>query len=327
MNNSIITRICHSRGFGLVVAFLAATMAAIYFFSGHTVALTGDTGLGLPSANEWFAHSPALSFVLALLANGITVVVMLLLNKIFNVFRSMTSLFIAFFAMMQLATPDLMTQFCTGNMLAVVVPVCMLLLFSCYRQPEATRPVYLIALLLSAFTTTQYCYALYLLPFLIGCGQMGIFHRRTILAALMGIATPWIIIISFGIIDIDSLQWPRFTSIFSEIDLDETLLLAITIGVTVFLTLLSYILTVLKTIAYNARARAVNGCFTVVMLTTFLGLCLDYRNIVSYIPMLNYCAAMEVTHYFSTHRADKSYILILSTIAVYAALFVCQTVI
>ena len=180
----------HSRGFGLAVAFVAAAMACVYFFGDHTIPLSGYKGLGLPSANEWFAYSPVLNFILALVANGATVVIMLLLNKIFNVFRSMTSLFIAFFAMMQVATPDLMTQFYTGNLLAVVVPLCMLLLFSCYRQPEATRRVFLIALLLSAFTATQYCYAFYLVAFLIGCGQMSIFNRRTLAAAFMGIVTP-----------------------------------------------------------------------------------------------------------------------------------------
>lgn len=317
----------HSRGFGLAVAFVAAAMACVYFFGGHTIPLSGNKGLGLPSANEWFAYSPLLNFILALVANGATVVIMLLLNKIFNVFRSMTSLFIAFFAMMQVATPDLMTQFYTGNLLAVVVPLCMLLLFSCYRQPEATRRVFLIALLLSAFTATQYCYAFYLVAFLIGCGQMSIFNRRTLAAAFMGIVTPWILYIGFGIIDPTQLQWPRFANIFSEIDIDDTLMLVVTVGLTAFLTLLGFILNVLKTIAYNARARAVNGAFTVVMLITLIALCIDYRNIISYIPILNYCAAMEVTHYFSTHRHDKSYIAIFTILAVYAVIFLCQTVI
>lgn len=317
----------HSRGFGVAVALVAMAMAAIYYFGGFTVPLTGDNGLGLPSANEWFAAKPLLSFFMALTAGGATVVIMLLLNKIFNVFRAMTSLFMACFAMMQLASPDLMTQFYTGNLLAVVIPVCMLLLFSCYRQSEATRQVFLIALLLSAFTATQYCFAPYIIAFMIGCGQMSIFNRRTLAAALMGIVTPWILFIGFGIIDPADMQWPGLTNIFEEIDIDDTLFLVITLGFTVFIMLLSRILTLLKTIAYNARARAVNGAFTVVMLITLICMSIDYRNIISYVPLLNFCAAMEVTHYFSTHRQDKSYILIFTILAVYAVLFVCQTVI
>ena len=90
---------------------------------------------------------------------------------------------------------------------------------------------------------------------------------------------------------------------------------------------MKWVLSVFKTIAYNARARAVNGAFTVVMLTTLVAMCGDARNLVAYIPMLNFCAAIEITHYFSTHRAEKSFIAIISILAVYAALFACQIVI
>ncbi len=302
-------------------------MACIYYFGGNTVIYPDYEGLGLPSANEWFASVPALGFVLSLIANGFTVVVMLLLNKIFNVFRSMTSLFIAFYAMMQLASPDLLTQFYTGTMLALVVPACMLLLFSCYRQPENTRRIFLISFLLSAFTATQYCYALYIPAFLLGFGQMAIFNRRTLSAALMGMLTPWILFLGFGIISPSDLQWPQLSMIFAEIDIEGALIFAVCLGVTTLLLLLSYTFNVIRTIAYNARARAVNGAFTVVALVTLVAMCVDYRNIFSYIPMLNFCAAMEMTHYFSTHRANKSYLVIFSILAVYAALFVCQTVI
>ncbi len=311
----------------MTVAVIVAVLAVVYYCGGNTTALTGDNGLGLPSANEWFAGAPGLGFALSLVANGATVVVMLLLNKVFNVFRSMTSLFIALYAVMQLATPSLLTQFYTGTLLAVVVPLCMFLLFGCYRQPDSTHRIFLIAFILSGLTATQYCYAFYLLPFFVGCWQMSILSRRTVAAALMGIATPWILYLGYGIIDTSGLQWPRFGGIFSEIDLDDTMLLLASIGFTVFLTLLCYILNVFKTIAYNARARAVNGAFTVVTLVTVVAMCVDYRNIVGYVPMLNYCAAMEVTHYFSTHRAEKTYIAILLILAAYVAFYICQTVI
>lgn len=306
---------------------IAALMACLYFLGGKTEVYPGTEGLGLPSADKWFASLPLPGFVFSLVANGATVVIMLLFNKVFNVFRSMTSLVIAFYAMMQLAMPDLLTQFYTGTMLAVVVPLCMLLLFSCYRQPEATRRIFLISFLLSAFSATQYCYAFYFPAFLIGFGQMEVFNRRTICAALMGVLTPWLLLLGFGIIEPSDIQGPGMSIIFSEIDLEGAMLFALSLGVTTLLLLLSYTFNVIRTIAYNARARAVNGAFTVVSLVTLLAMCVDYRNIVSYVPMLNFCAAIELTHYFSTHRANKSYVVIFSILAVYAAIFICQTVI
>ena len=306
---------------------IAVALACVYYFSGKTEPYPDAEGLGLPSADEWFAGLPLLGFLLSLAANGVTVVIMLLFNKVFNVFRSMTSLFIAFYAVMQLATPDLLTQFYTGTMLSVVAPLCMLLLFSCYRQPEATRRIFLISFLLSAFTSTQYCYAFYFPAFLLGCGQMAVFNRRTMCAALMGALTPWILFIGFGVIDPSGLHSPGMSFIFSEIDVEGAMLFALSLVVTTVLLLLSYTLNVIRTIAYNARARAVNGVFTVVSLVTLLAMCVDYRNIISYVPMLNFCAAIELTHYFSTHRANKSCVVILSILAVYLLIYICQTVI
>ena len=128
-------------------------------------------------------------------------------------------------------------------------------------------------------------------------------------------------------LDLMNFDSPGMSFIFSEIDVEGAMLFALSLVVTTVLLLLSYTLNVIRTIAYNARARAVNGVFTVVSLVTLLAMCVDYRNIISYVPMLNFCAAIELTHYFSTHRANKSYVVILSILAVYLLIYICQTVI
>lgn len=326
MTASLLTRAVHTRAFGIGVAALVLLAAVLYFSGGHSVSLTGDKGLALPSANEWIP-SPAADFAAGICGSIATLVIMLLLNKVYNVLRTMTSLFIALFSVMQLATPDLLTQFYTGTAVAVVVPLCMFFLLSCYRSPESTRHIFIIFLLLSFFTATQYCYAGFVPVFLVGLGQMRIFNARSLVAALLGLLTPWWIMLGFGIITPSDIRAPYFTSIFSVIDYEDTFMLLVSIGVTAFLMLLCYVLNVLRTIAYNARARAVNGSFLVLALMTVALMCIDYRNIVSYVPMLNFCAALEVSHFFSTHRAEKSFIAIFVILAVYTAIFVCQTTI
>ena len=149
----MLTRLVHSRAFGVGVAAIVSVCALTYFLRGYGMTLTGDKGLALPSANEWLP-SAAADFAAGIGANIVVVLIMLLLNKVYNVFRSMSSLNIALFSAMQLATPDLLTQFYTGTVLAMVVPVGLLLLFSCYREPDSTRHVFLIFLLLSFFTAS-----------------------------------------------------------------------------------------------------------------------------------------------------------------------------
>ncbi len=239
--------------------------------------------------------------------------------------RALTYMCVPIFLALQLATPGVMAQFSTGTLLAVVVPVCMYLLFHCYRDVDATRQVFLIFLLLSSFTATRYCYAIYLPAMLIGCAQMRIFNLRTMLAALMGIATPWIIFFGFGIVEPGQIRQPEIKSVFSIFDVEELLRLLPSLA-TVVIMLLCYTLSVFKTIAYNARARALNGAFAVVMLFTLLAMFVDAARLTDYIPLLNYCAAMEITHCFATHRTDKSFIAIIPIYAIYLALFICQTI-
>lgn len=326
MKTARLTHNAHSRGFAIVVAALVLVAACLYHAAGLGDRLAGYNGLCLPSPNHWVPQG-TLNFVCAIAGMTATVVIMMLLNKVHNVMRSMTSLNISLFCVMQLATPELMTQFYTGTVLAIVVPLCMLLLFNCYRDPGATRQVFLISCMLSLAVATQYCYIVYLPAMLIGCAQMRIFNRRTLAAALMGMLTPWIIMFGFGIVEPQDVRFPDLVSIFSIIDFEETMVLVITVGLSVFVMLACFVLNVLKTIAYNARARAINGAFTIVMLFTVIAMCADFRNIISYIPLLNFCAAMEVTHYLSTHRAEKSFIAIYTLLAAYAALFACQIII
>lgn len=316
----------HSRSFGLAVALFVLVGAFGYFISGQGVPIPGDKGTIFMSANEWFPSRWA-DFAASQAGAIVTVMLMMLINKVYNILRSSTSLYIALFAAMQLATPDLMTRFYTGVVLAVIVPLCQFYLFSCFRSPGATRHVFVIFLLLSLCTAIQYCFLFYIPVFLIGLGQMRIFNWRSFLAALLGLITPWWIIFGFGLASPQDISIPVFENIFSVITSDDTLLLLITIGVTVSLAVLCFVLNILKTIAYNARARAMNGFYTVLLLFTIVAACLDYRDIISYVPLFNYCAAIEITHYFSTHRGEKSFIPVLIILAAYAAIFACQTVI
>ncbi|MDE6468866.1 MAG: hypothetical protein K2L28_08235 [Muribaculaceae bacterium] len=323
---SYITSLCHSRSFGIAAAIVAVAALTFYFINGYATPLEGDHGTAFPSANEWISI-PWVNFIAAFSGGAATIVAMLLLNKIYNVLRSMTSLYIALFAFMLMAQPDYSTQFYSGTLLAIVIPACVILLFGCYRAPGTMRRVFLIFMLLSAFASTQYCFALYIPAFLAGCAQMRIFGGRAFVAALLGIITPWWLMFGFGIITPADITTPHFSSIFSNSAPADTIPLLVAVGFTALVLLLSFILNFIKTIAYNAQARAYNGTFVLISITTVVAMIADYNNMTSYLPMLSFCAAMEATHYFSTHRAEKSSIAIFTLLAVYAALFACQTII
>lgn len=322
---SIITRALHTRGVAVFAALLVVAGALTVFIGGDYMPVSGDRGFALLSANEWLpAGWP--DFALALAVNAAIIWVMSMMNVVYNILRSMTALFITLFAFMQAATPGLLVQFYTGPLLALTVGVCLLRMFGSYRSESAPRRVFTVFLLLSFLTATQYCYSLYLPVFLICCAQMRVFDGRALAAAFMGTVTPWWLLLGFGVISFSDLHLPDFAYILGNLDIGESLFLLISVGFTVVLLILSLVLNLFKTIAYNARSRAVNGALTVVALFTLLGLCIDYSNMISYITLLNMCTALQTAHYFATHRSDSTCFAILGIIAVYIALFVCQTI-
>lgn len=314
----------HSRGLATAVSLLCVLAALFFFLGGGVPPILGDRGFALPSANEWFPEGWP-SFIGAMVTNGLIVLVAALLCKVFNILRGMSALYITLFTVMQLATPQLMDQFYTGPVLALAAALGLYLLFGRYRSPVASGHVFLVFMMLSALTATQYCFALFMPAFLIVCAQMRVFNGRTLVAAAVGIVTPWWLLAGFGIITPSDLHAPEFRNLFEGVEAADMALTLGTIAFTAILLVLSIALNLFKTIAYNARSRAVNGAITVVAAFAIVGGCLDFNNMVAYLPLLNLCAALQATHYFSTHRADRSFIPILAIVAVYVSLFICQT--
>ena len=54
---------------------------------------------------------------------------------------------------------------------------------------------------------------------------------------------------------------------------------------------------------------------------TVVAMALDFDNLLSYLPMLNVCAAYQITHYSVNHRYDRQYIGILAVAGAYIALY------
>jgi hypothetical protein len=54
---------------------------------------------------------------------------------------------------------------------------------------------------------------------------------------------------------------------------------------------------------------------------------IDFTNIVSYVPLLNYCAAVQVTHLITAKQYERSYLAIFGVIVLYIGLFIWRVAI
>lgn len=326
MNNAAITRFLHSRG-GATLAILFMIVGTwFYWHVGRVTYIPGDKGLALPSANDWIS-SPVAEMVVNLVITGVIIVLSVYLNRVFNVLRAMTLLYVVFFAFFELATPNLLAQLTTSTVLCAVVLACTVLLYSCYGDTSRIRRVFLLFFLLSVAAASQYAFVVYIPLFILGCAQMKIMNLRTVGAAILGIITPWWILLGFGIVSPADIHMPKVVSIFDAIDFSEAIALAVTVGVTVLLTLSAYMLTLLKSMTYNAKSRSFGSFIALMTAMTIVAMVVDYTNITAYVTLLNFCAAYQLSHFFLLHKSEKSYFAITTILAVYLVLYIWRTII
>lgn len=326
LSGAPLTRFLHGRAAAVLASALAVAALAVYYLHVPVEHMGVDKGFVFPSANNWFAGRGA-DFAAGLCAFGATLLIATLLCKVYNVLRSLSWLYVVLFAATYVSTPELGVQFYGGSMLVLAVGACIMLLLGTWRNPEGTRRVFLIFAILSGLCTTQYCYLFYLPVFAIGCMQMQIFNFRTAVAMLLGLITPWWIIFGLGIAAPAQVHLPQFSGITLTGSMGQTVLTLLSVGVSALLIVLSFVLNVLRTIAYNARARAVNGVIAITSLFTIAACAVDFTNIITYIPLLDFCAALSTAHYFATHRAENSGFALVGIVVVYTVLYICQTAI
>lgn len=310
-------------------AVIMMAVAAIYILLsagfGESLPGQGEQGLCLPPPALW--DIPRWVDVVGGLAlNAAILVVIFLINKDFNVLRSNSRLQLGLFALMAASVPGLVVNINSGVCVALVVNLALWLLFSSYDNPSRVRRIFLAFMLLSAGVAMQYCFVLYLPVLWLVTAQMQIFNIRSFLASVFGIATPWIILLGFGIVDPADFHFPHVIGLFGAFAEDSAVYFLVVSAFTAFLLIAAIVLNLSRTIAYNARSRAFNGALTIVSLVTVGAILLNYNNLLAYLPLLNACAAFQITHWFVNHRFDRQWIAILSISICYIIFYVCRII-
>ncbi len=315
-----ITEFFHAKGATVLIGFLACVSCAVAWERGAVVQIAGNLGFGLPSANLWLGFG-WVSAVVNLGVNMLVAMLTVYINREFNVLRSLTSLVATMFLVMQIALPVVLGQFYGGTLLALLMLVCTMLLFSVFGYGDGQRRVFMMFFLLGCAAFTQLAYLFYAPVLLIGTMQMRMFSLRTFLAALLGLITPAWIAFGLGFIDPSQLSLPEMVvawSLFNTADMVQTMVAA---AFTVVTGIVFTIANILKILSYNSRVRAYNGFFTMLFAFTTVFALVNFNNFTFYLPLLDMLAAYQVGHFFTYRRHRRSYIAILLIIAIYAALY------
>lgn len=318
--NQQINRFIHSRWFFIVMAFVTVAGARVAYVLGDANYISGNRGIIFPSANLWFDNHN-LEMWVNVLATVLIGVGMITLNRVYNMLRTTSMLDAALFMVMSLASPGLIVQVFTGTPLCLVVLLCLYMLYGCYSNPGSMRVIYLIFVILSGMTMTQYCYAVYIPVFILGCAQMRIMTWRTLAAAVMGIITPWWVVLGSGLVPLDGVHAPDFESLFVGIGRNDTLHMVFVVVFTAAVLVVGWCLNFTRMIAYNAHMRSMTGVISVISLFTLIAIVADFNNVCAYAPLLNVCASLQIGRMFAGRNDRLAYLPVLTLFAVYFAIY------
>ncbi len=315
-----LTAFLHTRACAMVMLAVACVLGWIAYVKGDVVPLGGPLGIGLTPAREW-TGTPFSSFVTSIACTVSMGILIIYVNRAFNVFRSLTSLVAGLFFIMQTALPSVMDRFYGGDLMGVLMLICVVLLFGSWSDSGSQRRVFLIFFLMSLAGFTDLSYLLYLPVLLLGCVQMRIFDLRTFLAAGMGVVTPPWILFGLGLVDPATLHWPRMVVAWSMFSDPEVITALVVTGFTLFVGIGFTIANLLKILSYNSRIRAFNGFLTLLLCSTGFFAIINFNNFAFYIPLLNCLTAYQIAHFFTYRRNRRSYIPILLLVGGYVGFY------
>lgn len=303
----------------MIIAIVAAVaVIVVNFVRDNILVISESKGLGLPSAGSW-VDSGMLSLAINIVLMTAAAMLMILLNKRYNIIRSISSLYATMFIVMQASLPGLAGRFHDGTLLCVTTLFATFILFSTYGRHNETRSIFMVFFLLATGALTQYAYAFLIPIFLLGCVQMRTLTFRGLLAAGIGIFTPVWILWGFDVIRPDEIELPDFTSVFLALEHDDAIRILATVGFTALITIVAGVANFMKIYSYNSRARAFNGFFGILAITTIILLSVDFTNITVYISLLDCCAAFQVGHFFVINSHKRTYIPIIALFLIYSA--------
>jgi len=322
-----ITRLLRSHAFILILIILAGISAFVHMPDGMSNVTDGiDRGLLFESPGHWIAD-PARSRWWALSLNLLVIGVMTIINRRYNLLRTMTWLFGGLFAVMEAASPETLRLFTGGQLGALTLLWCLWLMFSTYHRRRLTKRVFMTFCLLSAGSMVQYGFVVFTGVMLSGCAQMRIFTLRTVTAALLGIITPWWIAFGMGFASFSQLHLPELSNPFAAMDTTGLLQVYLPVGVTLLAGIVCGMANLIKIISFNARMRAYHGLLSVTSVVAGIMAVVDFTNIEFYIPLLNACVALQAAHFFRINLQRRGYIMILLLIAAYSGIWLWKLMI
>lgn len=316
------SNILRSRGIAFLIILFSIWMMSHALALGKVGVIADDMSVAFPVASSWFP-SPVVSMWVNAACVLLTARILVSINATFNLLRTMSVFFSAFFVFATASIPDVGARFGAHTLLAIIGVIGIWLMFSLYNVRRSDRRIFLIFFLLGAGAMVNYATLLYVPIFLTGLWQMRIFRLKKLLSAGVGLLVPLWIVYGLDILPLPT-SMPDFyftppTDIEAQVPGGWPAIIGA--ALTLFIAIAMGAVNVVRFLRFNARMRAYNGFLTLICTATGVFAIINFTNLPFYLMLLNACVAFHVGHFFRITASRRGYIPILITMGCYGGLY------
>jgi len=309
----------NGRGFMLFCALMLVAVTVVALAIGVEPTNIQGEGIFFTLQGAFIETGPvsAAINVLCLLATG---GILLALNKVFTFVRSMTHLFVSAFFLLQLAHPSGLVSLNAGTLLGLMGAVTLMPLFASFQDSHAQRSIFLIFALVATGVMFHYGFLMLIPVYLLGFANMRVLDFKGMLAMLIGLVTPFWIVMGLGITSPSDAHLPQWA-------LMERPQLTIQFGMALATSAIGIALMVmnlLTVVNYRMQPRVYNISLMIMLVMVIITLCLDYHDLAVFLPLLNLMVAVQMAQAYTlgaSFRFRNLFVLLLMVVCLAVATF------
>lgn len=326
INEAKVIEFLNNRTFAVVAGVLLALTAALTVATGQ--AMPADVGQGMFfSISKALYDSTWLSMVVNVAGILATGVQLTLLGKLYNFVKSLTFVGAAAFFLLELSTPLISCTLNTGTLLVLLLAVGTMELFDCYQDKHAQGPIFLVMCVLG-FGVMVHWAALVLIPaFLLGFAYLRAMNWRAMVAAAIGLFTPFWIVLGLGIASPSEFRLLELNPLWDTLEQLQVRLLVGWAACTVLMTIVLSVVNLFSIYHYRLQLRVYNAFFLMVSFLAVAAMCVDHRNLTAYLPIVNLCLSVQIAHAFTISKFPKRYLFIVALAVVCVGVCISSIVI
>lgn len=323
MNDERINDILNGRLVAVLSGIVLLVTAIMAAKSGELPVPDAGSGLFFNIKGSFIenTHLSVLANVLGIIGIGL---MLLLLDKKYSVVRAYTFITITSFFVLEMACPLLTCGFNTGTALGLVLAAGAYLLFSTYQNKRSQRVIFLVMAVLSCSVMFHWAFIALIPPFLLGFAYMRSLGFKGFLAALIGLITPFWIALGTGLVSPSDFKPIEIHAVWNTLETAQAGVLIAWVVLLIIITIAVTVMNLFSIYTYRLQLRVYNAFFVMVIICTLVAMCIDYRDFSIFIPMLNYCLAIQIAHAFTISTFVKRHVFIFILMALALAFFVAS---